>query len=75
MNDVLAAFEQVRHARTCKVQRTSHEAGDVYEYAGVGIGDDEAKLIENLENRFDWLWNHDPQEDVIAARQLQAVLN
>jgi len=75
VNDVLAAFEQVRHARTCKVQRTSHEAGDVYEYAGVGIGDDEAKLIENLENRFDWLWNHDPQEDVIAARQLQAVLN
>lgn len=68
VSDVLAAFEQVRHARTCKVQRTSHEAGDVYEYAGEGIGNDEAKLIHNLENRFDWLWDHDPREDVVAAR-------
>ncbi|WP_249978060.1 salicylate 1-monooxygenase [Vreelandella olivaria] len=74
VSDVLSAFEQVRHVRTCKVQRTSHEAGDVYEYAGVGIGDDETKLIENLETRFDWLWNHDPHDDVIAARQLQVVL-
>ncbi|MBT2772364.1 salicylate 1-monooxygenase [Halomonas sp. ISL-60] len=74
VSDVLATFEQVRHARTCKVQRTSHEAGDVYEYAGVGIGADEAKLIENLEKRFEWLWNHDPHDDVIAARQRLAVL-
>lgn len=66
---VLAAFEAVRHGRTCRAQRTSHEAGNVYEYAGEGIGDDEAKLIENLETRFDWLWNHDPQEDVAAARR------
>jgi len=68
VEQVLAAFEAVRHARTCRVQRTSHEAGNVYEYAGEGIGDDEAKLIENLETRFDWLWNHDPEEDVVAAR-------
>ena len=70
VSDVLAAFEQVRHARTCKVQRTSHEAGDVYEYAGVGIGSDETKLIDNLEKRFEWLWNHDPHDDVIAARKM-----
>ncbi|WP_447044991.1 salicylate 1-monooxygenase [Vreelandella sp. H-I2] len=68
VSEVLSAFEQVRHARTCKVQRTSHEAGDVYEYAGVGIGDDEAELINNLESRFEWLWNHDPHDDVIAAK-------
>lgn len=54
------------------MQRTSHEAGNVYEYAGEGIGDDEAKLIENLETRFDWLWNHDPEEDVVAARRVLA---
>ncbi|MGJ7462801.1 salicylate 1-monooxygenase [Halomonas sp. MA07-2] len=67
---VLGAFEAARHARTCKVQRTSHEAGDVYEFAAAGIGDDEARLIENLETRFDWLWNHDPHSDVQAARQV-----
>jgi len=67
---VLEVFEKVRHARTCKVQRTSHEAGDVYEFSGVGIGDDERKLIENLETRYEWLWNHDPHDDVLAARKL-----
>ncbi|MGM1053888.1 MAG: salicylate 1-monooxygenase [Pseudomonadota bacterium] len=73
---VLAAFVAVRHERTCRVQRTSHEAGNVYEYAGEGIGDDEAKLIENLETRFDWLWNHDPLSDVQAARdRLDGVLS
>ncbi|WP_280547758.1 salicylate 1-monooxygenase [Halomonas sp. 11-S5] len=65
----LAAFEAVRHARACKVQRTSHEAGDVYEYAAAGIGDDEARLIENLKSRYDWLWQHDPQDDVAEARR------
>nr|WP_298057324.1 salicylate 1-monooxygenase [uncultured Halomonas sp.] len=73
VHHALSAFEQVRHARTCKVQRTSHEAGDVYEYAGENIGADEAKLIENLETRFDWLWNHDPHDDVVAARQVLAL--
>ncbi|MGP9568813.1 salicylate 1-monooxygenase [Halomonas sp. AOP5-B2-8] len=71
---VLAAFEQVRRVRACKVQRTSHDAGDVYEYADVGIGDDKNKLIKNLETRFDWLWNHDPHDDVMAARQKLATL-
>lgn len=65
---VLSAFEAVRHERTCKVQRTSHEAGDLYEYSSPGIGDDEAKIASALETRFDWLWNHDPQDDVAAAR-------
>lgn len=50
---VPAAFETVRHACTCSVKRTSHEAGDVYEHAAAGIGADEAKLIENLETRFE----------------------
>ncbi|OJA06098.1 salicylate 1-monooxygenase [Halomonas sp. QHL1] len=73
VSTILSAFEQVRHSRTCKVQRTSHEAGDVYEYAGEGIGDDEAKLINNLETRFEWLWHHNPHDDVVAARQIVAL--
>lgn len=67
--DVMAAFEQVRHARTCQVQRTSHQAGDLYEYSAPGIGDDEAKLSTELETRYDWLWNHDPRDDVAAAQR------
>ncbi|KAA0009749.1 salicylate 1-monooxygenase [Billgrantia pellis] len=68
VQQVLAAFESVRLERTCKVQRTSHQAGDLYEYSAPGIGDDEARLAIDLETRFDWLWNHDPQDDVAAAR-------
>lgn len=64
----LAAFEAVRHERTCKVQRTSHEAGDVYEYSAPNIGDNEERLVAELETRFDWLWNHNPQDDVAEAR-------
>ena len=64
----LAAFEAVRHARACRVQRTSHEAGDLYEYSAPGIGADEARLAADLETRFDWLWNHDLRNDVAAAR-------
>lgn len=70
VTEVLAAFEQVRHKRTCKAQRTSHEAGDVYEYSGKGIGADESLLIADLETRFDWLWHHDPHDDVVSARKL-----
>ncbi|PMR72049.1 salicylate 1-monooxygenase [Billgrantia endophytica] len=65
---VLTAFEAVRHERTCRVQRTSHEAGDLYEYSAPDIGDDEEKVAFELETRFDWLWNHDPQDDVATAR-------
>lgn len=68
-DEVLAAFEKVRHERTCKVQRTSHEAGDLYEYSAPGPGDDEAAIAAELETRFDWLWHHDPHDDVLAARK------
>lgn len=68
VQQALSAFEAVRHERTCKVQRTSHEAGDLYEYSAPGIGDDEGKVASELETRFDWLWNHDPQDDVLAAK-------
>lgn len=66
---VLAAFEAARHERTCKVQRTSHEAGDLYEFRAPGIDKNEAHIATELETRFDWLWNHDPRDDVKAGWQ------
>src|SRR5690554_6207326 len=52
VEQVLAAFEAVGHARTCRVQPTSPQADNVYQYAGEALGDDDAKPIENLETRF-----------------------
>lgn len=69
VEDVLAAFETVRRPRASRVQTTSFEAGELYEYAAPGIGDDEARIARELEQRFDWLWQHDPEDDVIASRR------
>ena len=32
------------------------------------IGADEQALAAKLESRFNWLWNHDPETDVVEAR-------
>lgn len=55
LEDALQVYDTVRLPRANKVLETSLEAGDVYEFAGEP-GSDEAKLKENLEKRFDWIW-------------------
>ncbi|SEM53496.1 salicylate hydroxylase [Pseudoxanthomonas sp. GM95] len=67
---LLAAYENVRLPRACAVQRTSREAGDLYEFRSAEAGSDPAALKQLLETRFDWIWNHDLDSDVTAARQL-----
>lgn len=64
---VLTAFERCRRPRACRVQATSREAGEVYEYCGEGIGSDEEKLADDLKHRFDWIWNYDPRAGVREA--------
>jgi salicylate hydroxylase len=67
---LLSAYEAVRMPRACAVQRTSREAGDLYEFRSAEAGSDPAALKQLLETRFDWIWNHDLDSDVAAARQL-----
>lgn len=67
--EVLSAFERVRLPRASRVQATSFEAGELYEYAAPGIGDDEQRIARELEQRFDWLWNFDPCDAVTEARE------
>lgn len=54
--EALRVYDHVRLPRANKVLESSLEAGDVYEFAG-HPGDDEAKLKQELETRFDWIWN------------------
>lgn len=65
---VLQVYDAIRRPRACRVQRTSREAGELYEFRDVQVEDCEPLLSSTLASRFDWLWHHDLQSDLIAAR-------
>ncbi|MFV5345912.1 salicylate 1-monooxygenase [Acinetobacter soli] len=64
---VSAIYEQIRKERACKVQRTSRESGQIYELNSALYPSFEA-VGAHLQNRFDWLWQHDLAQDMLAAR-------
>ncbi|MDH4873472.1 salicylate 1-monooxygenase [Pseudomonas sp. BN515] len=68
LGELLAAYDALRRPRACRVQRTSREAGELYELRDPAVGDDEQALGATLASRFDWLWNHDLEADVGEAR-------
>jgi salicylate hydroxylase len=71
---LLEIYESIRKPRACAVQRTSREAGDLYEFRDADAGSDAAVLKHLLETRFDWIWNHDLDSDVMQARARLAAL-
>ncbi|WP_455924655.1 salicylate 1-monooxygenase [Pseudomonas putida] len=62
---VLEVYDAIRRPRACQVQRTSREAGELYEYRR--CEGDEALMAAALAERFDWLWHHDLHADLAAA--------
>ncbi|UZJ51977.1 hypothetical protein CBS101457_001297 [Exobasidium rhododendri] len=66
LHEALQVYDKIRLPRANKVLESSLEAGDTYEFAGEA-GDDEAKLKQNLENRFDWIWEHDHDAEFAKA--------
>jgi salicylate hydroxylase len=65
---VLNAYDAIRRPRACRVQRTSREAGELYELRDPMVADNEPLLGQTLASRFDWLWNHDMHADLKTAR-------
>jgi salicylate hydroxylase len=65
---LLRAYNDVRRPRACRVQRTSVEAGELYEMRDGHVSDNEQLLSTTLASRFDWLWNHDIEVDLANAR-------
>lgn len=70
LHAMLAVYDTLRRPRACRVQRTSREAGELYELRDPEVGANEHALSSTLESRFDWLWNHDLDADVVRAREL-----
>lgn len=65
-----AAFETYDDIRRPRAQRqvdTSVECGLLYNLSHPEPGDDMQKTVDNLNRRFDWLWNHDLDEDAANA--------
>lgn len=65
---VINVYDAVRRPRACRVQRTSREAGELYEFRDRQVEGNEALLSKTLAERFDWLWDHDLHADLADAR-------
>ena len=64
----LDVYYRYRHARAQRVQRTSREAGLLYEFLGVnGEGDDVDKLAASLRGRIHWIWDYDVAQGLECA--------
>ncbi|MCC4594154.1 hypothetical protein NRY95_19645 [Xanthomonas campestris pv. phormiicola] len=60
----------VRRPRACRVQRSSREAGELYELRDGRVGANAAALAQTLATRFDWIWHHDLQAGAAQAAWL-----
>lgn len=69
LTQLLHVYDSVRRPRATRVQRTSREAGELYELRDPTIGSQEPLLAQTLAHRFDWLWNHDMEIDLIEAKK------
>lgn len=58
------AYDEVRRPRAQKQVSTSQACGEVYNLMDPVAGDDIVKSVENLNNRFAWIWQHDLAADV-----------
>jgi salicylate hydroxylase len=61
------AYEEVRRPRAQRQIDTSVECGLLYNLSLPEVGDDMQKTVDNLNRRFDWLWNHDLEGDAENA--------
>lgn len=58
------AYDEIRRPRAQKQVVTSHECGELYNLMDPIAGNNIVKTVENLNSRFDWIWQHDLAADV-----------
>jgi salicylate hydroxylase len=63
------AYDDIRRPRAQRQVDTSVECGQLYNLSHPNAGDDMQKTVDNLNGRFDWLWNHDLDADVASVVQ------
>ena len=48
----------------------SREVGLIYDFQREGIGDDIKKIKEDLEQRWNWIWNEDLEAELTNAMEI-----
>ncbi|KAF2137737.1 uncharacterized protein K452DRAFT_98000 [Aplosporella prunicola CBS 121167] len=60
-------YDSIRRPRAQKVVATSLEAGIIYLWLHPEIGSDMEKIVEQANQRFHWIWQHDLSSDLEKA--------
>jgi salicylate hydroxylase len=64
MEAAFQAYDEIRRPRAQKQVNTSQACGEIYNLMDPVAGDDIVKSVENLNNRFAWIWQHDLAADI-----------
>ncbi|KAF2113097.1 hypothetical protein BDV96DRAFT_496994 [Lophiotrema nucula] len=67
IESAFAAYDEVRRPRAQEQVRTTKECGEVYNLMDPVAGEDLYKVVENLNGRFKWIWEHDLEADVLTV--------
>ena len=65
-----AAFDQVRRPRSQRQVQSARHTGVVYDFQGLGIGDDLEKVKHELGTAREWIWNVDLEAEVKEAERI-----
>ena len=65
--NALAAYDQVRKARSQRVVTTSRESGILFAMKAKGVGEDFEKIKEKTETRMNWIWKRDLEKQNAEA--------
>ena len=68
--EALQVYDALRRERVTKVKNTSHHLGEILEFTDGYIDGDQAKLAENLRDRYTWLWSWDGEEEVARGTEM-----
>jgi len=67
LHAAFAAYDSIRRPRAQRQVETSVDCGLLYNLSHSEAGHGMQKTVDNLNRRFDWLWNHDLDEDADKA--------
>lgn len=61
-------YDSIRRPRANKVVETSRTCGELYVLSDEECGADRQKVVDNLNERWLWIWEHDLDADVQRAK-------
>lgn len=65
LEKTFATFEAMRKRRTQSLVWSSREQAAIYDFQAAGVGDDVEKIAQILPQRWDWIWDHDVEEEYV----------